>query len=1833
MKYGFRKILALALLLCLPFGTTVFPRATYAGGLDTATVVAADRAALSIGLSVTDSVYGVTENLTLPLTGSSGSAITWFSDAPEIIAHDGTVTRPNADAGEAEVTLTATITYGEASDTKEFTVTVLKEHAAGITSDAAIVAADRAALSIGLSVSDSVYAVTENITLPLTGASGSAIAWRSDAPEVIAHDGTVTRPDADAGDAEVTLTATITYEEASDTKEFILTVKAAALVLMPGLLAMNVGIQAGLPAITVNATEIAFGGGVWYVIGYNGAGMASGSGTMTLLHYWVGGWETIFGSNHTYNGSALQSTMNNIYNNLPNEEKNMVKLRDLEDVGVTNAAFWALSRDEAGSIPTSMRSYYKSWWLRTPYEDAVTHARVIDNSYPEALYYMYPVNNSNINARPAFILDTASILFVSAWDGASAKSSAIVGGGLVNAATPSGTLKFTALDSDTNNLSLTSASLDKTTVKSGGNVTVTFAGAQTGPDKYVSCVIVDGDDKVTHYGKLSDQASETASFTVPALADGNYTMRLFNEQANSNVYTDFCSALIEIPMAVQNTAPELTAGTANRTGDTTATVEFTSDEVGTYYYQLDGTAPNAVALTSAGTNQTAMSAGEQTISLTGITAGLHTLYIAAKDVDGNVSNLLTLNIPANTYIVTFDAGAGGSVSPNTKTVTYGTAYGTLPTPTKTNYTFAGWWAGSGGTGAEITAATTVTITAAQTLYAKWTANQYTITCNANGGSVTPGTTEVTYDSADSLHVPTRTGYTFDGWYDGTGGTGNQVTTTAGVPTGTVMGYVTAGKWSLTTGKTVHAKWTANPYTITYNAGDGSVTPDTTEVTYDSADALHVPTRTGYSFGGWYDGTGGTGNQVTTAAGVPTGTVANYVTAGKWSLTTSKTVYAKWTANQYTITCNANGGTVANPTTDVTYDSADALLVPTRTGYTFNGWYDGNGGTGNQVTTATGVPTGTVTGYVASGKWSLTTGKTVYAKWTINQYTVTFNANGGTAVSPVTQDYNTQMAAAPASAKEGHTLAGWYTDAGLTTAASFPYTITENSTLYARWTINQYTVTFNANGGTAVSPVTQGYNTQIAAAPAPTKTGHTLAGWYTDAGLTTAASFPYTITENSTLYARWTINQYTVTFSVDGGTAVPPVTQDYNTQIAAAPAPTRTGHTLAGWYTDAGLTTEASFPYTITENSTLYARWTINQYTVTFSVDGGTAVPPVTQDYNTQIAAAPAPTRTGHTLAGWYTDAGLTTEASFPYTITENSTLYARWTINQYTVTFNANGGTAVSPVTQDYNTQIAATPAPTKAGHTLAGWYTDAGLTTAASFPYTITENSTLYARWTINQYTVTFNANGGTAVPLVTQDYDTQIAAAPAPTKEGHTLAGWYTDAGLTTAATFPYTITEDSTLYAKWTENEYTITVQNDGNGTASANTDSAIQDTEITLTATPKEGYRFKEWQVVSGNVSISNNSFIMPDEPVTVKAVFESTSNNGSGDGSGFIPSGILVTSSGKDAADSGVSLSFPAGAVESDIRVQIKDAALTAGMELLDDSKLLSKVVDIVKNRSGNFAKPVTITMSFNKSQIDPEKYAIKICCFDEQNREWVELENIKVDLDGSTVSGQVNHFTKFAVIATSKAAEKEPPSQTPAQQPEIKLHADVAGHWARESIGYVLARGLFSGTSTTTFSPDTAMERGMLVTVLGRLASAKVQAYRTSSFSDVAEGQYYLPYIEWAYKQGIISGIGNGKFAPERMVTREEIALILQNYAKATGYTLPVTREAVTFADISSIGSSYRAAVRAMQQAGIMVGDSGNKFNPQTGATRAEVAAMLHRYVKLTVADYDVDKTGVRETE
>lgn len=178
-------------------------------------------------------------------------------------------------------------------------------------------------------------------------------------------------------------------------------------------------------------------------------------------------------------------------------------------------------------------------------------------------------------------------------------------------------------------------------------------------------------------------------------------------------------------------------------------------------------------------------------------------------------------------------------------------------------------------------------------------------------------------------------------------------------------------------------------------------------------------------------------------------------------------------------------------------------------------------------------------------------------------------------------------------------------------------------------------------------------------------------------------------------------------------------------------------------------------------------------------------------------------------------------------------------------------------------------------------------------------------------------------------------------------------------------------------------------------------------------------------------------------------------------------------------------------------------------------------------------------------------------------------------------------------------------------------YTDITNHWAKAYIEYIVDRDLLSGTSETTFSPDTPITRGILVMALGKLAGVDENGYKTMTFSDVKVDSIYAPYIEWAYQAGVVKGVGNNQFEPDRNVTREEIAIIFERYAKATGYVLPTLHEAAPYADRELIGVIYREAVRAMQQAGIMTGGPGNRFNPKGNVTRAEFSAILDRYIKL----------------
>ncbi|QMV40697.1 InlB B-repeat-containing protein [Cohnella cholangitidis] len=177
---------------------------------------------------------------------------------------------------------------------------------------------------------------------------------------------------------------------------------------------------------------------------------------------------------------------------------------------------------------------------------------------------------------------------------------------------------------------------------------------------------------------------------------------------------------------------------------------------------------------------------------------------------------------------------------------------------------------------------------------------------------------------------------------------------------------------------------------------------------------------------------------------------------------------------------------------------------------------------------------------------------------------------------------------------------------------------------------------------------------------------------------------------------------------------------------------------------------------------MYAKWTPINYTVTFNSNGGTAVANQTVSYNSNATAPAAPTRTGYTFGGWYSNTGLTTSFAFTTPITGNTTLYAKWTLNSYTVTFNSNGGSTVSNQTVSHNNTATAPANPTKTGYTFGGWYTNAALSTAFTFTTAITGNTTLYAKWTLNNYTVTFNSNGGSAVASQTVSYNNTATRLP---------------------------------------------------------------------------------------------------------------------------------------------------------------------------------------------------------------------------------------------------------------------------------------------------------------------------------------------------------------------------------------------------------------------------------------------------------------------------------------
>ena len=607
--------------------------------------------------------------------------------------------------------------------------------------------------------------------------------------------------------------------------------------------------------------------------------------------------------------------------------------------------------------------------------------------------------------------------------------------------------------------------------------------------------------------------------------------------------------------------------------------------------------------------------------------------------------------------------------------------------------------------------------------------------------------------------------------------------------------------------TLTAMFQAITYSITYNLNGGSLTTDKNSFTIDTETfTLDSPTKTGYDFGGWFDNEGLTGTAVT------------QITKGT---TGAKTLYAKWTPTQYTITYNLNGGSIegTNPA-NYTIESADITLInPTKIGYTFAGW------------TGTGLEEAAKSVTIAKGSMG---NRSYTATWTINQYTITFDTKGGSEVAAITLDYGAEVTAPADPTKNGYTFGGW--DPAL--PATMPV---DGAKLTAIWTPTQYTLTYNLNGGSieGTNPANYTIESENITLTNPTREGYIFAGW-TGTGLEETA-VDVTIAKgsmgNRSYVATWTPITYTLTYDLAGGAVATANPTEYNIESAAITLtnPTREGYTFAGW-TGTGLsgaTQTVTIANGSTGNRSYVATWTPITYTLTYDLAGGSVATanPANYTIESENITLTNPTREGYTFAGWI-GTGLE-EAAKSVTIAKgsmgNRSYTATWTINQYSMTFVFGNGQENQVITQDYGTALTA-PTPNEwTGHTFKGWNPEVPATIPA-------EDKTFTAQWDVNKYKLTFMVDDQ-VYSQTDVEYDAAIVVPENPTKEGYTFTSW--DAAI--PEKMP---ANDLTFNAQFTINQYSMTFVF-GNGQENQ---VITQDYGTTLTApTPNEwtGHTFKGW----------------------------------------------------------------------------------------------------------------------------------------------------------------------------------------------------------------------------------------------------------------------------------------------------------------------------------------------------------------------------------------------------
>ncbi|NBQ35777.1 MAG: hypothetical protein EBU16_04625, partial [Actinobacteria bacterium] len=792
---------------------------------------------------------------------------------------------------------------------------------------------------------------------------------------------------------------------------------------------------------------------------------------------------------------------------------------------------------------------------------------------------------------------------------------------------------------------------------------------------------------------------------------------------------------------------------------------------------------------------------------------------------------------ANTYAVTFNGNSSTSGTMSNMSIVAGTAKAlTTNAFSRTGYTFAGWNTVADGSGTNYANLASVTVYGNLTVYAKWTvlapgAPTAISSTAGNGQATVSATTQAassTLGAASSVTIYAYSGATLIGscTYSTPGSTSCVITGLTNGTAYTLKATATnaTGTSAVYTGGTV----TSSGYVVTYNANysGGTVTPST--ATYNSGVplTLPLPVRSGYSFLGWYTESGTT-NFVGSDG-------SNYSPSG------AITLYAKWEGITYAISYNGNGATGGSAPSNGTYQTGGTSYsvtanagTLTKTGYTFSAWHDNPSGTGSAITS-----------------YSTSADKTLYAKWTPNTYTITYNSNSGSGTAMRATDSFTVGDSAvtlPGSngfSRSGYTFMGWLASQSDTTTVTSPYVPSASITLYAYWLGDTYSINYDESGATgSVTDVSFRVGESGLTLPSGSglsRTGYTFGGWAVNG---TPISNGYTPSGNVTITAIWTpvtrnIN-YNINITPDSALSNNPTSSPtsgtYGSNVNISSIDTSTvasgiTNIFAGWNTlqnGTGTSYAAGASYTVgTSDITLYAQW-VKIYEVKYVLNGGAlAAGEFTYDAectnsgnqcnnNQTIILNASPTRAGYTFQHWsVTNGGSAVSNSNAHVVTDGTyILYAVWSPKTYAVAFDkgASGasGTATT-ISGGYGAlgTLAQSSGFSYTGFKFTGWQISGQSSTysaGASYLFgTDAESVTMVAQWANNNFTIYFDTNGGTATGSnsVSGDASATVNLPSAPTRSGYVFAGWSTGATtLSASATTTSMGSSNSTYIANWT------------------------------------------------------------------------------------------------------------------------------------------------------------------------------------------------------------------------------------------------------------------------------------------------------------------------------------------------------------------------------------------------------------------------------------------------